>query len=114
MSGRKARQYRAARGRLATAALCDCGQYPHDFLTPCAFMAWCRDMSEQGFCAQCGHRLLRALDWDGRIGCMVRLVHCPSGCQRRMDWVAPEDATPAERAALGLVLRGEDSHEEER
>lgn len=105
MSGRKSRQWRESAARLATARPCDCGCYPHDFITPCGFLAWCSETRRAGFCSQCGYRLIRRIGWDGQMGAIVRYERCPTGCSSSHTWTDPAAATQAERDALGLVLK---------
>lgn len=94
----------AAKNRLATATPCDCGSWPHDFLTPCAFLTWCGTMRTAGYCSECGYELQRRLRWDEHMGCVVRQSRCPKGCSNSHEWIRAEDATQAERDELGLVL----------
>jgi hypothetical protein len=66
MSGRLIRQAREAKARVASLAPCSCGQWPHDFMTPCAFLASITAVEKRGFCAQCGYRFKQASGWWGR------------------------------------------------
>lgn len=112
MSGRIVRQFRARQAQLAKLALCDCGEWPHDFIKSCAFLASVVALEKSGWCATCGRRLIRRLFWDSQMSCVVRKTYCVHGCQHRMDWIRPEDATHAERDFLGLVESPERARED--
>jgi hypothetical protein len=71
--------------RLATLAPCSCGQWPHDFWTPCALLASITALERRGFCAQCGNRL-KQQQAPG-----YRRVWCPQGHSDKRDWFDPSD-----------------------
>jgi hypothetical protein len=114
MTGRRVRQWRKAEARLSVLAPCTCGAEEghqdddvmvircHDM--DCAFLSSVVALRKSGVCPQCGWLLRRATFWDPHTACVVRKEWCQKGCSHGMEWVAPQDATQAERDYLGLVL----------